>query len=198
MTQDIRKRILAETLNKMDRHGPDFHMDDLARCLRISKRTLYENFSSKQVVVREAIFSIMDDLYEQHALLLADKNLSPEEKLVTYFSIRSRVTKVFSMKETTRLFEKMPGLHELVQERSRRDWKQLEQFVEEAQESNEFEHFDKQLLMHMLHGTAVEIFDQFDTLDQSYTFPEYMEACIHIVLYGIKKNGGRSTNDEYK
>ena len=50
----------------------------------------------------------------------------------------------------------------------------------------------------MLHGTAVEIFDQFDTLDQSYTFPEYMEACIRIVLYGIKKNGGKSTNDEYK
>lgn len=85
-----------------------------------------------------------------------------------------------------------------MQERSRRDWKQLEQFVAEAQESNEFEHFDKQLLMHMLHGTAVEIFDQFDTLDQSYTFPEYMGACIRIVLYGIKKNGGRSTNDEYK
>ena len=45
MTENIRAKILAEALREINRHGSDFHMDDLARNLRISKRTLYENFS---------------------------------------------------------------------------------------------------------------------------------------------------------
>jgi AcrR family transcriptional regulator len=196
MVKDIKKRILEETLNELDRFGPDFHMDDLARRLRISKRTLYENFPSKQDVVREAIFSIMDDLYEQHAQILADSNMSAEDKLIAFFTIRARTAKVFSMKETSKLFAKMPELCELVRARSIRVWKQLEAFVEEAQRSNEFVEFDKQVLMHMLHGAAIDIFDDIDTLDHDYSFPEYMEACIRMILYGIKRNGGISKNDE--
>lgn len=44
MTENIRAKILAEALREIDRHGSAFHMDDLARKLRISKRTLYEYF----------------------------------------------------------------------------------------------------------------------------------------------------------
>lgn len=51
MTENIRAKILAEALREIDQHGAEFHMDDLARQLRISKRTLYEYFSSKQEIV---------------------------------------------------------------------------------------------------------------------------------------------------
>ena len=54
MTENIRAKILAEALREIDQHGAEFHMDDLARQLRISKRTLYEYFSSKQEIVEQA------------------------------------------------------------------------------------------------------------------------------------------------
>ena len=48
MNKDIREQILQAAIDELRVHGPNFHMDDLARRLRISKRTLYEHFSSKQ------------------------------------------------------------------------------------------------------------------------------------------------------
>jgi len=47
MEKDIRTHVLRVALEELNQRGPAFHMDDLARRLHISKRTLYENFSSK-------------------------------------------------------------------------------------------------------------------------------------------------------
>ncbi len=69
MTENIRAKILAEALREINRHGSNFHMDDLARNLRISKRTLYENFSSKQEIIEQDALSILNLLnYDMTAL----------------------------------------------------------------------------------------------------------------------------------
>lgn len=196
MAKDIKKRILQEALMEMERNGPSFRMDDLAHSLNISKRTLYENFSSKQEIIEQLIFAAMDDLYEQHSRLLADPRLTPEEKLSAFFSIRAKDFRVFSAKTTSEFFKKMPGLCDAVHDRSLRDWQLLEKYVKEAQKSNQVKSFDKQLFMFMLHGAAVEIFENVENLENFYSFPECMEECIRILLYGIIKNGGNSTHDD--
>ena len=70
MTENIRAKILAEALREINRHGSDFHMDDLARNLRISKRTLYENFSSKQEIIEQAITDFTDKIYAYHQRII--------------------------------------------------------------------------------------------------------------------------------
>ena len=62
MNIDMREQILQASLDELRMHGPNFHMDDLARRLRISKRTLYEHFSSKQEMIIEALYSLMDEV----------------------------------------------------------------------------------------------------------------------------------------
>lgn len=71
MTENIRAKILAEALREINRHGSDFHMDDLARNLRISKRTLYENFSSKQEIIEQAITDFTDKIYAYHQRIVS-------------------------------------------------------------------------------------------------------------------------------
>ena len=55
MAKDIREKIIKEALREINCRGSDFHMDDLARNLRISKRTLYEHFASKQAIIEESL-----------------------------------------------------------------------------------------------------------------------------------------------
>lgn len=97
MTEDIRAKILAEALREIDRHGSEFHMDDLARKLRISKRTLYEYFSSKQEIVEEAISSFLERVYQYHRELVDDDNLTCEEKLIAYFDVPNENWQVLSV-----------------------------------------------------------------------------------------------------
>ena len=80
MEKDIRAHVLRVALEELNQCGPAFHMDDLARRLHISKRTLYENFSSKQEIVKNAILSVMDDLYTHHVKLIEDESKGKKEK----------------------------------------------------------------------------------------------------------------------
>ena len=43
----MKQRILDAAVAEIELHGSSFRMDDLAKRLNISKRTLYENFHSK-------------------------------------------------------------------------------------------------------------------------------------------------------
>ena len=178
MNIGMREQILQASLDELRLHGPNFHMDDLARRLRISKRTLYEHFSSKQEMIIEALYSLMDEVYTRHVKLLQDPDLTAEEKLVEYFNVNAS-GKVFSMRKA-----------------KERDWKVLEQIFEQAQENDEFNHFDKKLLIHMLHSAADDVLDFLEQTNQDYSFPEYMEKCIRIILYGIKKDRGLTLHDK--
>lgn len=195
MNKNIREQILQAALDELRMHGPNFHMDDLARRLRISKRTLYEHFSSKQEMIIEALYSLMDEVYTRHVKLLQNPDLTAEEKLIEYFNVNAS-GKVFSMRKAKEIFTKMPEICATMQIYSERDWQILEQIFEQAQENEEFSHFDKTLLIHMLHSAADDVLDYVEQTDQDYSFPEYMEKCIRIILYGIKKDRGLTLHDK--
>lgn len=196
MTKNIRRKIVTEVLSQMERNTGDFHVVDIARNLHTSKRTIYENFSSKRNAMYEAMVFIVDDLYNRHKQLLLDENLTPEKKLILYFSTFSSADKVVFMRETDQFYSKIPELYQLVQEKSKRDWNQFEQFVEKTQKSNVFIQFDKQILLKMLRSIVTDVFEGATPLDQGYTFSTYMETCISIILYGIKKDGGQFNNEK--
>lgn len=193
--QDIRQDILNATLDEIEVQGPDFHMDDLARKMCISKRTLYEYFSSKQEIIKEALISMMDAIYDRHLELLQDPNLSAEEKLVGFFKIRTRTTGVFSMRRANQIFTKMPEICAGLDEYSQRDWSLLERLFQEAQTSEEFRGFDQQLLMHILRSASDGVLDYVEQTKDDFSYPEYMEKCIRIILYGIKKDRGLVLHD---
>ena len=129
MNKDIREQILQAAIDELRVHGPNFHMDDLARRLRISKRTLYEHFSSKQEMIIEALYSLMDEVYTRHVKLLQNQELTAEEKLIEYFNVNAS-GKVFSMRKAKEIFTKMPEICATMQTYSKRDWQILEQIFE--------------------------------------------------------------------
>ena len=88
MAKDIREKIIKEALREINCRGSDFHMDDLARNLRISKRTLYEHFASKQAIIEESLLSMMGKIQEEHRKLLADPDMTTEEKIISFFKGR--------------------------------------------------------------------------------------------------------------
>lgn len=186
MTENIRAKILAEALCEINRHGADFHMDDLARNLRISKRTLYEHFSSKQEIIEQAITDFTDKLYAYHQRIVSDPAMTCEAKLIAYFDVPSDNWQVLSVRKTSDLLAKMPGTCERLQSRYKKDWSLLERLLDEAQETGEFKPFDKFLVLRILHSAADDIIDYFNDVNHDSTFSDYMKRCIKVLLYGIK------------
>ena len=172
MTENIRAKILAEALREINRHGSDFHMDDLARNLRISKRTLYENFSSKQEIIEQAITDFTDKIYAYHQRIVSNPAMTCEAKLIAYFDVPSDNWQVLSVRKTSDLLAKMPGTCERLQCRYKKDWLVLERLLDEAQETGEFNPFHKFLFLRILHTAADNIIDYFNDVKHDSTFSD--------------------------
>ena len=52
---ELRVRILDEAAKLFDRKGIKFTMDDLARSLAVSKKTIYTVFGDKRAIMKETI-----------------------------------------------------------------------------------------------------------------------------------------------
>ncbi len=196
MAKDIRERIIREALREINCRGSDFHMDDLARNLRISKRTLYEHFVSKQAIIEESLLSMMNKIQEEHRKLLADPDMTTEEKIISFFKVTSADITVLSVRKTTDLLKKMPDVCKKLEVARNADWDILGQLLDVAQQEDDFKPFDKFLLLHMLYSAADDVINYFDKVKHDYSFPEYMERCICVILYGIKTDRGQLTNDK--
>lgn len=188
MATDIRERIIAEALREINRRGAEFHMDDLARTLRISKRTLYEHFPSKQEIIKESILSLISKIYDTHVMLLANTALSTEEKIIEFFNFKRADVSVLSVRKTDEILQKMPEIHDVLKEAKRKDWDLLGTLLDQALQEPAFKQFDKFLLLHMLQSSTNEMIDYFNDVEQDYSFTEYMEKCVRVVLYGIKED----------
>lgn len=188
MATDIRERIIAEALREINRRGAEFHMDDLARTLRISKRTLYEHFPSKQEIIKESILSLISKIYDTHVMLLANTALSTEEKIIEFFNFKRADVSVLSVRKTDEILQKMPEIHDVLKEAKRKDWDLLGTLLDQALQEPAFKQFDKFLLLHMLQSSTNEMIDYFNDVEQDYSFTEYMEKCVRVILYGIKED----------
>jgi hypothetical protein len=132
----------------------------------------------------------MNDVYKQHVAMLHDSSMTPEEKIMGFFAVRSRhekLIKVFSVRKMSDVFLKMPEICNNLEACYERDWTILDHFLDEAQQSHEFKEFDKPLLMHMLHSAAEDVLDYINEVNKDYSFQEYMNKCLAMILYGIKR-----------
>lgn len=195
MATDIRDRIMKEALREINRRGAAFHMDDLARTLRISKRTLYEHFPSKQEIIKEAILSLISKIYDKHVMLLANPSLSTEEKIIEFFNFKGADIAILSVRKTDEILQKMPEIHDILKEAKRKDWDLLSTLLDQALEEEGFKQFDKILLLHMLKCSTNEMIEYFNDVEQDYSFTEYMEKCVRVILYGIKEDRRQNGND---
>lgn len=187
MATDIREKIMDEALREINRRGAEFHMDDLARKLRISKRTLYEHFPSKQEIIKESILSLISKIHDNHVQLLADTTRTTEEKIIEFFNFKATDISVLSVRKTDEILKKMPEIHDALKEAKRKDWDLLSTLLDEALQEEGFRQFDKFLLLHMLQSSTNEMIEYFDDVERDYSFTEYMEKCVRVILYGIKK-----------
>ena len=108
----VKEKILAAAAIMIEEQGISFRMDDLAKVLSISKRTLYEQFRSKYEIVETILVQGAKDFYKQHENIVENKSLSLEEVLYRYFRVRSNLYAAFNGESFKEIFLSIPRLQD--------------------------------------------------------------------------------------
>ena len=189
----VKEKILAAATTMIEERGISFRMDDLAKALMISKRTLYEQFRSKHEIVETILVHGAEEFYRQHENIVNNKNLTLEEVLDAYFRVRSNLYAAFNGESFKEIFLAIPQLQETMTTLFKKDWDLLKSYLVQQQEQGTIgPHVDIDIIIMMLQGAVRRIvFESTSHCDDLYT---YMPKVISVILQGITNKG--ETNEK--
>ena len=189
----VKEKILTAAAIMIEKQGISFRMDDLAKALTISKRTLYEQFRSKHEIVETILVHGAEDFYRQHENIVKHSSLALEEVLVRYFSVRSNLYEAFNGESFKEIFLSIPQLQDTMNILFKKDWDLLNDYLVHQQEQGYIaQNVDIDIIIMMLQGAIRRIV--FESSTHHEDVYRYMPKVISVILQGITNKG--ETNEK--
>ena len=179
----MKKRILEAAVKEIELHGAAFRMDDLAKRLNISKRTLYENFYSKNEIIEKIVIERAHEYHRLHSEILNDATLSFEEKIRKCFTIKLDEDNTIRSDQYRVMFTAIPSLIEQIERVMEEDWSELRAFLEKEIELGTCRPINVDTLVMMMQSIVRTVFRD-GKRGPGECFVLFKDI-VDIVLYGI-------------
>ena len=183
----MREKIIDTAIEEFTKHGSKFTMNDVAKELGISKKTIYTIFESKQDVLVGIADRYSRDFTDMREAIEQDDSLDTLEKLERLFC--AIPTKYYNI-GLSRLFEvarKYPKQYRYLMEAVNQGWILAEQYLERGvREGKIRKDISVPVVMAMIRGT-VTCFTESDILYKNgLTYEQGKEEMVQIIMKGIR------------
>ena len=181
----MKMRIMTAAMEELNEYGIRFTMANLAARLAISKRTLYEHFDSKEVLIESIVDIIILDMQTQRMRILENTQLSLQEKLLKMLSVRPAAFIKLEDRVKLDLRRQFPGLWKRAHESAEAQWDMIDEVLREGIETGCFRSIYVPVVRKILQGAVNEISEYDFLLEQRKSFHEMIGFITDIVIYGI-------------
>lgn len=181
----LRNRIMREAMKEMNEHGVRFTMDDLARRLGVSKRTLYENFSSKEEIIGFILQNALAEIKEKREAILKDNQLDAREKFKQIMAVRSSLCAESTDRVGIEIKKCMPEQWKKVEADIEEVWEVLENLIHEGEKNGSFRPVFFPAVRVMFKGAFYEFANHNFLLQHKVTMKEMIAFMTDILLFGL-------------
>ena len=116
----MKNKIIISAIYLYEKNGVKFKIEDIAKSLSISKKSIYEYFDSKKTIITTIIDYIFDDIYNQQQLIIGSDDPS-HLKLRKLLSVYPKVMNIAG-NSLEKLDEFYPDEHEHILSRLNSNW----------------------------------------------------------------------------
>lgn len=187
---ELRSRIIEAAIDAFSRTGLKFTMDDVARKLHISKKTLYTVFATKE----ELLLGIADYSFaaikESEGRIAQDESLDCLEKIRRIMIVLPERYQNIGLSNLYQLNEKYPSVYKKVEQKLSSDWDVTIRLLRQAMEEGKIRPVSIPLVQAMFEST-LQSFLRTDVLIRNHiTYEKALQNIIDIILYGIAGKEG--------
>lgn len=184
----MREKIIDTAIEEFTKNGLKFTMNDVAKALGISKKTIYTVFESKQEVLVAIADRYAGDFTEMREEIERDGSLDTLEKLEWLFC--ALPTKYYNI-GLSRIFElaqKYPKQYKYLMEAVNQGWTLAEQYLEKGiREGKIRKDISKPVVMAMIRGTVTCFLESDILYKNGLTYEQGKEEMVQIIMKGIRK-----------
>jgi len=183
---ELRVRILDEAAKLFDSKGIKFTMDDLARSLAVSKKTIYTVFEDKRSIMTETIDRFFDDALAEEEAILNDDSLAIPDQLK---AIIGRVPERYTQNDLAQLYvlkEKYPSVYRHWQRCRENYWEGVCILLKRGIARGEIRDVRIPVLRTMFQSTIEQFFQDDVLVKNSISYRDALAEVATILVDGIR------------
>ena len=185
MGSELRARILDEAAKLFDEKGIKFTMDDLARSLGMSKKTIYTVFRNKRSIMTNTIDRFFDAALAEEQEILSDPNLTLTEQLKR---IIGKVPERYVGHDLTQLYilkNKYPSVYRHWHKCRENYWGRAETLIKKGIEQGVIKPISLPILKSMFQHTVEQFFQSDILVKNKISYGDALNEIADILLDGI-------------
>ena len=184
---EIRERIIQACIDEVNYRGYKFTMDDLAKRVGISKRTLYQNFSSKEILIGETVDYIIERIDDKDNKIAKDNNLTSIEKIKQIALVIVDEIKYIDERLIYDTVKYYPNLLDKFDEWLINRGNLQRNIIKEGIAKGELKDVNYDVFIKILNSSKTLLLDRHFLRRSNLTLAEGVKSFVDIVLFGIGK-----------
>lgn len=134
----MKELIIKETIYLFNQYGYKFSMDNLSKNLKISKKTLYKYFSSKEEIITYIIDESFNDVHTKQQVIFKS-NLDTETKLRKILTTNFMREDTINLSKAKDIYKFYPKLAEKIDRKYKEEWDFVEQLLKDGKNQGIFD-----------------------------------------------------------
>ena len=183
-TDALQKNILDATLRVFDRKGLKFTMDDLAKELSISKKTIYTVYPSKEALLLDMVDHAFAEIHHCKQEILAGSG-TLQEKLRAVIIAMPTEYAALDLRQMKELDEKYPVVAARVRSQLENGWEPTMALLEQAVAEGVIRSVSLPVLRQMITASIESFLADRSLAESGVQYVAVLEEMISILLEGV-------------
>lgn len=184
---ELRERILNAAIEEFGQKGLKFTMDDVAKRINISKKTLYNVFRDKEDMFLAVADYCFADIKKSEQEVLKRTDLDVVEKIEKIMVVLPERYQNIGLSNLYQLKEKHPHVYSRVANYLETDWDATIGLLEQGMKEGKIRPISIPVVKAMVESTIQHFFDSGVLVENGLTYEEGLQEMIHVILTGIVK-----------
>jgi AcrR family transcriptional regulator len=182
---ELKDRIIEAVIEEFNEKGLKFTMDDIAKRLGISKRTLYTVVQDKEALFIEAVDLVFGAIKESEHEILADASLDIIEKLKKILIVLPKKYQAIDYRQLYDLKSKFPRIYAKIEDRLETEWEPTFQIMEQAMNEGRIRRVSLPVFKAIISGTIEYYISRKTLIDSDIAYEEALKQMLDILFDGI-------------
>lgn len=187
-----RETILEGTIRVFNEKGLKFTMDDVARNLGMSKKTIYTIFRDKESLFYAMVDYMFDSIKESEKRIVADESLAAEEKIRRILGVIPEGYRDVDFRQLYLLKDKYPEVYQQVEKRLETGWETTIALLERGMEEGVIRRIHIPIVKMMLEASLEQFFQRDILIRHEISYLEALDEVVGILMDGIAVKTGKS------
>lgn len=184
---ELKEEILNGTIKAFNKKGIKFTMDDLAKELGMSKKTIYTVFKDKNELFLAMVDFLFDAIKKEESKIINDDSITTVQKVRKILCVLPEGYKDVDFRQLYQLKDKYPKIYRQVELRLETGWEGTIALIEQGIQEGTIRKVNIPIVKMMLESSLEQFFQRDILVQNEITYMEALDEVVDILMNGITK-----------